>query len=54
MFKKHLEELRPKFPDVVQLILNQLYVDDLLGGVYDTEAALDIASAAKVHSHKSK
>ena len=47
MFKKHLEELRPEFPAVVQLILNQLYVDGLLGGADDTEAALAIANAAK-------
>ena len=47
VFKKHLEELRPEFPDAVGLILDQLYVDDLLGGAHDTEAALAIANAAK-------
>ena len=47
VFKKHVEELRPEFPDAVGLILDQLYVDDLLGGADDTEAALAIANAAK-------
>ena len=31
----------------MELILDQLYVDDLLGGADDTEAALAIANAAK-------
>ena len=47
VFKKHLEELRSKFPDVVELILNQLYVDDLLGGADGSDAALAIPNAAK-------
>ena len=37
--RKHLKSFKNKFPDLIALIENQLYLDDLLGGADTVEAA---------------